>query len=196
MFEEGYESLIGKAFTTGFLLIRGTFVKIMLGDGDQDVLALDKPVRTYAHSFYRTSFGGEAMSSDGSGPWWSFFGGRGSKVGVPRNPNILTVLRVEQATNLVKAHRGVLQLNGLTSITPTVAGVLARYRGVLFLNGLLTLPLQVATRLAKHRGPLYLGSVQDLSEDAREALHRNPQIHYPDRDSYEETDKVENPDGM
>ena len=167
----------------------------MLGSGGRDALVLDKPVRTYAHSFYRTSFGGEVMSSDGSGPWWSFFSGRGSKIGVPRNTNILTALRVEQATNLVKEHRGVLQLNGLTSITPTVAGVLARYKGVLFLNGLLTLPLQVATRLAKHRGPLYLGSVQGLTEDAREALHRNPQIHYPDRDSYEETHKVENPDG-
>ena len=134
------------------------------------------------------------MSSDGSGPWWSFFGGRRSHVGVPRNTNILTVLRVEQATKLVKAHRGVLQLNGLTSITPTVAGVLAQYRGVLFLNGLLTIPFQVATRLARHRGPLYLGSVQDLTQDAREALHKNPQIHYPHRDLYEESRGIEDSD--
>ena len=134
------------------------------------------------------------MSSDGSGPWWSFFGGRGSKTGVPRNTNILTVLRVEQATNLVKAHRGVLQLNGLTTITPTVAGVLAQYKGILFLNGLLTIPLQVATRLARHRGPLYLGSVRDLTQDAREALHENPQIHYPHRDFYEESQGTEGSD--
>ena len=134
------------------------------------------------------------MSSDGSGPWWSFFGGRGSKTGVPRNTNILTVLRVEQATQLVKAHRGVLQLNGLTSITPTVAGILAQYRGILFLNGLLTIPLQVATRLARHRGPLYLGSVRDLTQDAREALHENPQIHYPQRDLYEESQGIDGSD--
>ena len=72
-------------------------------------MRVSKHIRSTAHVL-----GGEAMSSDGSGPWWSFFGGRGSKTGVPRNTNILTVLRVEQATNLVKAHRGVLQLDGLT----------------------------------------------------------------------------------
>ena len=178
------------------MLIRSVFVRIVLGPGGWCVTAFSKLPRTYAHSFYRTSFGGEAMSSDGPVTWWSFFSGRGSKGRLPRNTNIITVLRVEQATNLVKAHHGVLQLNGLTSITPTVAGVLARYRGVLFLNGLLTLPLQVATRLARHRGPLYLGSVQDLTEDAREALHENPQIHYPDRESYEDAHKAEDSDGI
>ena len=97
------------------------------------------------------------MATDGMSLWQSLFGRGGANTGLPRNTNSIKVLRVEQATNLVKHHRGVLQLDGLRSVTPTVAGILARYRGVIFLNGLTSLPVQVATKLAKHRGPLYLG---------------------------------------
>ena len=86
--------------------------------------------------------------------------------------------------------------NGLTSITPTVAGILARYRGVIFLNGLLSVPVQVATRLAKHRGPLYLGSIEEITEEARKALHENPNVHYRDRESYEDSVDMPDLDGM
>ena len=145
-----------------------------------------------AHCPVRLLSGGKTMATDGMGFWQSLFGRSGSKAGLPRDTNNITVLRVEQATSLVKNHSGILQLNGLTSITPTVAGILARYRGVIFLNGLLSVPVQVATRLAKHRGPLYLGSIEDITEEARKWLHGNTNVHYRDRESYE--DSVDMPD--
>lgn len=136
------------------------------------------------------------MATDGAGLWQSLFGRGGSKAALPRDTNNLKVLGVEQATKLVKTHTGVLQLNGLTSITPTVAGILARYRGVIFLNGLLAVPVQVATRLARHRGPLYLGGIQDITEEAREALHQNTNVHYRGRELYEESVDMPDLDGM
>ncbi len=146
--------------------------------------------------FCATPNGGMTMATDGMGLWQSLFGRGASKGGLPRDTNSMTVLRVEQATNLVKNHHGVLQLNGLTSITPTVAGILARYSGVIFLNGLLSVPVQVATRLAKHRGPLYLGSVEDITEEARKVLHENTNVHYRDRESYEDSVDMPDLDGM
>ena len=71
------------------------------------------------------------MATDGAGLWQTLFGGSTSKATLPRDTNTIKVLRVEQAKVLVKTHSGVLQLDGLTSITPTVAGILARYRGCL-----------------------------------------------------------------
>ena len=136
------------------------------------------------------------MATDGAGLWQSLFGRSGSKAALPRDTNNVKVLGVEQATKLVKTHSGVLQLNGLTSVTPTVAGILARYRGVIFLNGLLSVPVQVATRLARHRGPLYLGGIQDLTEEAREALHQNTNVHYRNRELYEESADMPDLDGM
>ena len=136
------------------------------------------------------------MATDGAGLWQTLFGGSASKATLPRDTNTIKMLRVEQAKELVKTHSGVLQLNGLTSITPTVAGILARYRGVIFLNGLLSVPVQVATRLARHRGPLYLGSIQDISEEARKVLHENRNVHYRDRDSYEDSVDMPDLDGM
>ena len=127
------------------------------------------------------------MATDGMSLWQSLFRRGGANTGLPRNTNSIKVLRVEQATNLVKHHRGVLQLDGLRSITPTVAGILARYRGVIFLNGLTSLPVQVAIKLAKHRGPLYLGGIEDVSEESRKVLHDNPDVHYRDRGLYEES---------
>ena len=149
-----------------------------------------------AHCPVRLLSGGKTMATDGMGLWQSLFGRSCSKAGLPRDTNNITVLRVEQATSLVKNHSGILQLNGLTSITPTVAGILARYRGVIFLNGLLSVPVQVATRLAKHRGPLYLGSIEDITEEARKSLHGNTNVHYRDRESYEDSVDMPDLDGM
>ncbi len=146
--------------------------------------------------FGATLTGGETMATDGAGLWQSLFGRTGSKAALPRDTNNVKVLGVEQATKLVKTHTGVLQLNGLTSITPTVAGVLARYKGVIFLNGLLSVPVQVATRLARHRGPIYLGGIQEITEDARQTLHENTNVHYRDRESYEGSVDMSDPDGM
>ena len=72
------------------------------------------------------------MATDGMCLWRSLFGRGGANTGLPPNTNSIKVLRVEQATNLVKHHRGVLQLDELGSITPTVTGILSRYRGVIF----------------------------------------------------------------
>lgn len=146
--------------------------------------------------FGATLTGGETMATDGAGLWQSLFGRGGSKTALARDTNNVKVLGVEQATKLVKTHTGVLQLNGLTSITPTVAGILARYREVIFLNGLLAVPVQVATRLVRHRGQLYLGGIQDITEEARETLHQNANVHYRGRELYEESVDMPDLDGM
>ncbi len=173
----------------------------MLGNGWNITESRDSPencvhvgvLRTLSRA---TPTGGKTMATDGMSLWQSLFGRSGSKVGLPRDTNTLSVLRIEQATSLVKNHSGVLQLNGLTSITPTVAGILARYRGVIFLNGLLSVPVQVATRLAKHRAPLYLGGIEQITEEARRALHENTNVHYRDRESYEDSVDMPDLDGM
>ena len=184
------------------LLTGSCFVRIVLRNGWNTTGRRDSPAYCVHVGVLRTlscatPTGGKTMATDGMGLWQSLFVGlSGSKAGLPRDTNTITVLRVEQATSLVKNHSGVLQLNGLTSITPTVAGILARYRGVIFLNGLLSVPVQVATRLAKHRGPLYLGSIEDITEEARKALHGNTNVHYRDRESYEDSVDMPDLDGM
>ena len=82
-----------------------------------------------------------------------------------------------------------------SGVSLTVAGILARYRGVISLNGLTSVPIQVATRLAKHRGPLYLGGIEDVTEEARKVLHENPDVNYRVRALYEESADVPNLNG-
>jgi hypothetical protein len=81
-------------------------------------------------------------------------------------------LDVEQARQLVDAHQTEdLNLDGLTSLTPEVATVLADNETVLSLNGLSTITEAVVHALSAHKGiGMWLNGLTTLSPQAAAAL--------------------------
>ena len=66
-----------------------------------------------------------------------------------------------------------LSLNGLQSLAPEVAAILARRGNSLSLNGLKNLPTDGASALAKHCGWLSLNGLSSLSLDAAKSLSKH-----------------------
>ena len=130
------------------------------------------------------------MATNKDSLWQRLFGVKRERA-MSSDTNALRTLGVDQARQLVKTHRGVLQLNSLSKITPTVAGILARYRGIVFLNGISSLSPTAAEQFAKHKGQIYLGGLVEMSEETREALLQNPAIHYPHREDDERIEENE-----
>lgn len=81
----------------------------------------------------------------------------------------MRTLSDEAATTLVMRHAGWLTLNGLTSLSPAVAGVFAQGRRFYQLGGVTKLQPKAADALAKHRGIVELG-VKELDAEAAAAL--------------------------
>ena len=65
-------------------------------------------------------------------------------------------LSLEGARALAVRKELVLNLDGVTSLTPGVAGALSKQQGWLFLNGLKTLSPKAADVLARHEGYRWL----------------------------------------
>lgn len=86
----------------------------------------------------------------------------------------LTSLTPRDAIALGKCKAGCLTLTGLTMLEPEVAAGLATVRGVLNLDGLLTLTPTVAEQLArKQTGSLELNGITTLVPQAAEALAKS-----------------------
>jgi hypothetical protein len=98
---------------------------------------------------------------------------------MPKNPNVLETLTVEQATALARSW-GVcktgrcgpprLALDRLTTLSEEVARAIARFNGYLSFDGLTALSDEAARALAQHEGVLSLGGLTTLSDEAAKAL--------------------------
>lgn len=64
----------------------------------------------------------------------------------------LLTVSVDQARDLIEQQKILLDLGGLTTLTPDVAAVLSKHEGHLSLAGLKTLAVNTAAELAKHKG--------------------------------------------
>ena len=71
-------------------------------------------------------------------------------------------------------HEGDLSLNGLTHLTDSVASALARQRGNLYLAGLICLSDAAAKALANHRGTIEVSSATSLGEAVEEHFKTVP----------------------
>jgi hypothetical protein len=94
----------------------------------------------------------------------------------------LTSLSPKQATMLARYRAdypfvGGLGLDGLTTISAAVAAALARFKGRLFLGGITELTDVAAAHLATHEGLLSLHSLTALSNVAAEALGTMKEIN-------------------
>jgi hypothetical protein len=86
---------------------------------------------------------------------------------------LLTYLPVE-AARLLSAHPGRLCLDGITSLQPETAEALASHRGwALSLNGLRSISDSVACALSRYPGDLHLDGVASLGPAAAQALSRH-----------------------
>jgi hypothetical protein len=75
------------------------------------------------------------------------FGGLSCGQDLPEDTNEIATLTVEQAEALLMQHPYLLSLNGLTSMTPEVAEVLAKHKGCWCLDGLTQITPEVAAIL-------------------------------------------------
>jgi len=106
-----------------------------------------------------------------------------------RQDGAASVLRLDNIASLspetaeaLAAHEGVLVLNGLINLPPTVAASLAKRvgnsktkrTGTLVLNGLETLSTESATALAAFTGELVLKALTELTPDTAAALAIHP----------------------
>jgi len=79
-----------------------------------------------------------------------------------------------KAAKLLAKHDGDLILDGLSSISPSVAEALALHKGELHLNGLTSLSAEAARALAEHQGQqLSLDGLTMLSTEAADALAKH-----------------------
>jgi hypothetical protein len=94
--------------------------------------------------------------------------------------NDITTLTVAHAKALVEAYSDKtypddsLYLDGLVTLSATVAQVLANHRGRLSLNGLGLISDGVASSLGEHYGDLSLNGLTDVSTDVARALAVSP----------------------
>jgi hypothetical protein len=83
--------------------------------------------------------------------------------------NHLPVLPLAEAEAFAN-YRGEVELDGLTDLSRSCAGKLGRHLGVLNLNGLKSLSDEVAFELANQMGPLRLNGVRELSTSSANAF--------------------------
>ena len=95
---------------------------------------------------------------------------------LPTNEREIETLTVEQAETLVGRGQWSLYLDGLTTLAPDVAKILAQVKGQISLNGLTTLSKETAEQLAappqeKHQSrSLSLNGLSTLSPAVAEEL--------------------------
>jgi hypothetical protein len=87
---------------------------------------------------------------------------------LPRDTNLIQTLTVEQAEELVrKAAEGqALSLNGLNTLPPEVAAILATHKGAILLNGIEEMSADAERALEKHRGVLQCRGLRTLKSAA------------------------------
>jgi hypothetical protein len=76
----------------------------------------------------------------------------------------------DSVAEVVARHKGTAWLDGLRSLSAKRAKTLAQHEGTLSLNGLLTLSDEAANELACHQGELFLDNVVNVSERGVEIL--------------------------
>jgi hypothetical protein len=79
----------------------------------------------------------------------------------------------DSVAEVVARHKGTAWLDGLKSLSAKRAKTLAQHEGALSLNGLLTLSDAAASELACHQGELFLDNVVNVSERGVEILGRH-----------------------
>jgi hypothetical protein len=87
----------------------------------------------------------------------------------------LTSLSDTLANNLSK-HPGRLSLNGVTSLSDAAAKRLSKHKGWLSLNGLTVLSSSVAESLAQHWGNLDLAGLRSLTDNAAKGLSKHHHV--------------------
>lgn len=99
----------------------------------------------------------------------------------PESVNLIEYTSLEDdAAAVLCEHKGDLELDGVTSLSPSVARILAQFEGgTLFLGGLSNIPLNVAETLSSAVAPLQL-FLSDLSPDVQEVLRRHPSLRIDD----------------
>jgi hypothetical protein len=103
----------------------------------------------------------------------------------------LTSLSPDVAATLVAEHNrktfSILNLDGVTSITPEVAGIIANHKGQTLLNGLTAITPEVATALARKKGRmgdstfLSLGGLTEITPTVDAILRASPAVFFPQR---------------
>ena len=102
-------------------------------------------------------------------------------------PELSQLSSVFLAGQLISNDNQMLGLDGVTTITPEVAKVLAKHKNKVTLNGLTTITPEVAAALAKHRGSvsggtfLSLGGLTQITPAVDAVLRANPAIFFPQR---------------
>lgn len=92
---------------------------------------------------------------------------------------------------LVSTPKELLSLDGLMSLSPEEASLLAQFRGDLSLQGILQLNQGVAKHLARHSGSLILSNLKTLpTEEIHQLIHHqgfvrlNPTVQVQRKDAY------------
>ena len=89
---------------------------------------------------------------------------------LPEDTDQIKSLTAEQAADLVSKAKGLLSLDGLTSIDKDVAQELGKFKGSLFLNGLTSIDKDVAQELAKVKGRLFLSGLTSIDKNVAQEL--------------------------
>jgi hypothetical protein len=79
----------------------------------------------------------------------------------------------DTATEHLSKHEGPIQLNGLIVISDTVAKYLSKNNGKIWLNGLTSISDTAAEHLSEHEGDLFLDSLTSISDTVAEHLSKH-----------------------
>ncbi len=82
----------------------------------------------------------------------------------------LQQLSVEESQRLAQDKSGRLLLDGLKTLSPTVAMELAKHEGWLSLNGLTEISNEAAAALGQHKGCLHLNGLTNISDEASKSI--------------------------